>query len=169
MEEIPLAENGGFQGKHFAFHGVDDAPVLCIEGLARCIGIIIIWKRKEDFPNKRYSFVPRFLASGLHIPPYGGKSKNPRRQIFKALKRMEKFFEPVIFVHAGGKIDTPVNRVHYKNSKRFFLKQFERRFLQINPKLQIARFEPKEDQLVCILSMNEFLEILFESYAEASQ
>ncbi len=161
MIEISLQENGHCYGCTQYFHGCDDAVPMYITECFRCIGFVIVWKRKADADPGL--FAPQYAASAFHIPPYKGSVSHGRRILIASLKTVQECYEPTTLVYMGGKINTPINRYYYEKGKKDFILPFKHLF----PSLEIKGFEPTEDQHCSTLYMDEEMNFLFESFKAA--
>jgi hypothetical protein len=128
MIEVTLTETGGFGGLTDFIHSRDTAEDILIEGCCRCIGILLFWKKRTDCPKSIVTTL--YAVSAFHIPPYGGDAKYSRKQFFRILNDFKELFDLEEVYYCGGKINTPINRIHYERSKKFFLHPLKHLFPQ---------------------------------------
>lgn len=158
MVEVKITKHGGFGGYVDILQSLDSSEEIVIEKLCRCIGIIIFWEKKDSCPKEE--LVAKYATTSFHIPPYIGNAKGARSSFFRLLNNLKQVFEPKIIYYCGGKIDTPVNKVHYNRSKRFFLYPLKILF----PKAEILGMNPTPNQAYSNMYMNEFLEVYLERF-----
>jgi hypothetical protein len=158
MVEVTLSKHGGFGGYIDIIQSLDSSEEITIQGLCRCIGVIIIWERKKIYPKEE--FISQYATTSFHIPPYIGKAKGARSSFFRLINNFKQVFEPKMLYYCGGKIDTPTNKVFYKRSKQLFLLPLKKLF----PEMETYGMTPTTDQAYSNMHMNEFLEITFEKF-----
>ncbi|MES2224413.1 MAG: hypothetical protein V4478_00335 [Patescibacteria group bacterium] len=161
MVEISLLENGNCYGYTQFFHGKDSAEPFYITDCFRCIGLIIIWKRRPDCDPGL--FAPKYAVSAFHIPPYKGSVAQGRRTFLASLKIVQEAYYPDYLLYMGGKVDTRENRYWYEKSKRDFVLPFTYWF----PGIRIKAFVPTADQSHSTVYMDEEMNFIHESFKTA--
>jgi len=137
--------------QHYGPKGWKVRPMV-IPNCGRCLAVLIFWKPKNygSYAHNVHSI------TAVHVPPYVGKAiKLVRNIFFKKLFSEMHHSEPYLIVMAGGLIDNPKNKVHYRRGIDNFVKPFIYRF----PEIQRIASVPKEKTLQSTLVLTKELEM----------
>lgn len=149
---VPLSKTGNIRWctQHYGMNGWEMKPMV-VPGCARCIAMLIFWKPKDTKEHSMHS------VTAVHIPPYTGKSISMTRKYFmETLFKEMNYSEPYLMVVAGGRIDNPENRIHYKRSIRKFVKPFVYMF----PKIQMGQSRPTKETMFSTLILTKKGEVM---------
>lgn len=143
---VTLREGGGLNWitQNFGVYDWKMNPMI-IPDCARCVAVYIFWKTIDND-------VPLYSVTGVHVPPYNGKSiKKIKRFFFKRLLKKQRLMQPYFIAIAGGQINTIQNQIDYYRA----LKNFVRPFLYIFPNVQTGVHPPSKVENLTSFILNE--------------
>ena len=111
MVTVTVSEKGNGQRLIQPFSRKKDFQVVHIDICHRCTGVIIFGKRKEGIEKTN----PAYIVFAWQLPPFFGSDlRIVKRNMYRELKHMTDFFEPVSIYFCGGLSSCDVNLYWYK-------------------------------------------------------